>query len=194
MYTHEKSLNNQAMPLVIDTTYQSNLVEYFVDGILILTYQGNKIYANSRGEKICNYFNLGKCNPNLIPDEILHPCQEFVKHCILHSQETTTIYESEITNQDFSLFRLRIQGLKLDNTDHFYLMVIVEDRYQYLQNLVKFEARKYGLTRSEEQVWLFRCAKYSYKQIADKLHISLNTVKKHIKNIHAKREAAIEFE
>lgn len=169
------------------------VVEYFVDGILILTDQGNKIYANSRADKICKYFNLGKRHPSLIPEEILHPCQEFAKHCISNSQENT-IYEIEITHQKSSLFRLRVQGFKLDNPDHFYLMVIIEDRYQSLQNMVKVDACKYGLTRSEEKVWLLRTAKYTYKQIAAKLNITLNTVKKHIKNIHAKREAAIEFE
>lgn len=173
------------------------VVECFVDGILILTNQGNKIYANPSADKICKYLNIGKCNPHIIPEEILHPCQEFAKHCLSSSPENTvdeTVYEIEITTQKSSLFRLRVQGFKLDNSDHFYLMVIIEDRYQSLQNLVKIDACKYGLTRSEEKVWLLRTAKYTYKQIAAKLNITLNTVKKHIKNIHAKREAAIEFE
>lgn len=186
-------LNNYFLPESTQFDPFVEVVEYFVDGILILTDQGNKIYANSRADKICKYLNIDKVNPHIIPEEILRPCQEFAQHSVLSSQETT-IHEIEITSQKSCLFRLRVQGFKLDNPDHFYLMVIIEDRYQSLQNLVKFDAGKYGLTRSEEKVWLLRTANYTYKQIAAKLNITLNTVKKHIKNIHAKREATIEFE
>lgn len=74
------------------------------------------------------------------------------------------------------------------------MLIIIEDRHQSLQNLVKLDTYKYGLTRSEEKVWLLPTAKYTYKQITATLCITLNTVKKHMKNIHAKRQATINFE
>lgn len=97
-------------------------------------------------------------------------------------------------HKDRQKIRLRVQTFSLDNPDQFYLLVIIEDRHQSLQNLVKLDTYKYGLTRSEEKVWLLRTAKYTYKQIAATLCITLNTVKKHMKNIHVKRQATINFE
>jgi DNA-binding CsgD family transcriptional regulator len=41
---------------------------------------------------------------------------------------------------------------------------------------------------------LLRRANYTCKEIAAELYISLNTVKKHMKNIHAKREKALHSE
>jgi DNA-binding CsgD family transcriptional regulator len=37
-------------------------------------------------------------------------------------------------------------------------------------------------------------ANYTYKEIADKLNISLNTVKKHLKNIQVKQETVLSME
>jgi WD40 repeat protein len=46
--------------------------------------------------------------------------------------------------------------------------------------------QKHGLTPREQDIWLLYRTNYSYKQIANELNISLNTVKKHMKNIYAK--------
>ncbi len=192
-----ENINLQIQPLTNQIFQDSpefdpfvEVVEYFVDGILILTQQGNKIYSNSRADKICQHLCQGTCTPNSIPKEILHPCQDFAKH-YFSSPQSTTISELEISNQNLGLFRLRVQRFSLDNPHQFYLLVIIEDRHQSLQNLVKLDTYKYGLTPSEEKVWLLRTAKYTYKQIAATLCVTLNTVKKHMKNIHAKRQAVL---
>lgn len=186
-------LNNQIFQDSTQFDPFVKVVEYFVDGLLILTEQGNKIYSNSRADKICKHFTQGKSIPTSIPKEILQPCQEVAKNYFPSAQESVTS-EISISNQNLGLFRLRVQKFSLDNPDQFYLLVIIEDRHQSLQNLVKLDTYKYGLTRSEEKVWLLRTAKYTYKQIGDTLCITLNTVKKHMKNIHAKRQATINFE
>jgi DNA-binding CsgD family transcriptional regulator len=77
--------------------------------------------------------------------------------------------------------------LVLEENAHPYLLVTIEDRNQSTQNLAIADAKKYGLTRRETEIWLLRRANYSYKEIADKLCISINTVKKHLKNIHIKQ-------
>ncbi len=72
--------------------------------------------------------------------------------------------------------------------------MILEDRYQSTQNLAIAEVDKYRLTRREAEVWLLRRANYSRKDIAAELCISLDTVKKHLKNIHAKQEMTLYME
>lgn len=60
-----------------------------------------------------------------------------------------------------------------------------------MRNLAIAQAEHYGLTSREAEVWLLRQANYSCREIAAELYISLNTVKKHMKNIHAKREKVL---
>ena len=51
-----------------------------------------------------------------------------------------------------------------------------------------FDQWLYGLTEREGEVWMLRLQDYSYQEIADKLYLSINTVKKHMKTILAKQE------
>jgi DNA-binding NarL/FixJ family response regulator len=46
----------------------------------------------------------------------------------------------------------------------------------------------YGLTKQETRLMSPLCAGKLYKEIAEEFHITLNTVKKHIKSIYPKLE------
>jgi DNA-binding CsgD family transcriptional regulator len=98
------------------------------------------------------------------------------------------ILETELSSNRPTLLRIRVRSLKLSAKARPYLLVILEDRYQSTQNVAISEADRYGLTPREADVWLLRRTNHSFKDIAAELHISLNTVKKHMKNIQAKRE------
>ena len=50
------------------------------------------------------------------------------------------------------------------------------------------DAQRYGLTTRETEVWYLKRAGYGYREISKILFISENAVKKHLKNIYAKRE------
>lgn len=69
-----------------------------------------------------------------------------------------------------------------------FLLVTLEDCNLYSQSIAIADAKKYNLTDRERQVWQLRRANLSYKEIANQLYITINTVKKHIKNIHAKQQ------
>jgi DNA-binding CsgD family transcriptional regulator len=99
------------------------------------------------------------------------------------------IIESEIHTNDLAVFRIRIRWLELDESERPYLLVTIEDRRQSTQNAAIADAKKYGFTPREAQIWLLRRANHSYKEIAAQLYITLNTVKKHMKNIYAKQQA-----
>jgi DNA-binding CsgD family transcriptional regulator len=101
------------------------------------------------------------------------------------------IIESEISLDNLGAFRIRVRWLELDESEQPYLLVTLEDRLQSTHSAAIADAKKYGFTEREAEVWLLRQAKHSYKEIAAKLYITLNTVKKHMKNIYAKRQADI---
>jgi DNA-binding CsgD family transcriptional regulator len=82
--------------------------------------------------------------------------------------------------------------LNLDAIQSPCVLVTLEDRLQSIQSTAIAEGHRYGLTPREAEVWLRYRASYSYKDIASELYISHNTVKKHMKSIHAKRQSAQE--
>jgi uncharacterized caspase-like protein/DNA-binding CsgD family transcriptional regulator/energy-coupling factor transporter ATP-binding protein EcfA2 len=61
------------------------------------------------------------------------------------------------------------------------------ERFLEISDAIRLECKKYGLTAREAEIWILRRQNKSYKQIASELYIALDTVKKHMKSIHAKR-------
>lgn len=173
-----------------DNVLLQGVIESFIDGILILTEQREWIQVNDFARKICQQLAPGKLQPNLVPEEIWSVCQALIESRDLYPDQLV-ILESEInTNKSINL-RIRVRWLKLNAISSPCLLVILEDRYQAIRNLAIAQVEHYGLTSREAEVWLLRQANYSCKEIATELYISLNTVKKHMKNIHAKREKVL---
>lgn len=168
-----------------------SVLEGLIDGILILTEEGECLHENQYARRICNQLNQGARPTNSIPEEIWDICQSLIESRELFPHQKM-ILESEITKSDSVAFRIRVRWLKLEQVERPCLLVTLEDRHQSLQTIVTTDAQKYGLTPREAEVWLLYRSNYSYKEIADELFITLNTVKKHMKNIHAKRKASLE--
>ncbi|NER78091.1 MAG: helix-turn-helix transcriptional regulator [Leptolyngbya sp. SIO1D8] len=100
--------------------------------------------------------------------------------------------EFDIFTKDAISLRIRSRWLKLEGIDRPCILLIVEDRQQFIQDMVLDEVQDWGLTAREREVWLLHRDGYTYKQIAAKLYITLNTVKKHMRSIHAKRKVQAE--
>lgn len=164
------------------------IIEGFVDGILILTEQGELVYANNQARRLCFSLIQGAVQPNAVAQEIWRVCE-----CLSESYELfpkqSIIIESEVEADSLDTYRIRARWLDLSDNHKMFLFVTLENRHQANASKALTEIKKYKLTRREAEVWLLRQANYSYQEIADKLYITKNTVKKHIKNIHAKQEA-----
>jgi DNA-binding CsgD family transcriptional regulator len=162
------------------------VLEGFIDGVLILNEQGELVHANDCARRICQ-----KCSETLlvnsIPEPIWQVCESLIESRDLFSDHKL-ILESEISLETSAMFRIRVRWLDLGSSEQPYLLVTLEDRQQSTQNAVMTDVKKYGLTHREAQVWLLRQAKHSYKEIAAQLYITINTVKKHMKNIYAKQQ------
>ncbi len=163
------------------------IIEGFVDGVLILTEQGDWVHANEYARRICYQLSQGTSQVNAVPQPIWNVCQSLIDSQELFP-EVKMIIESEVDTENLGVFRIRARWLVLDESVRPYLLVTIEDRRQSNQNIAIADAQKYGLTRREAEVWLLRRANYSYKEIAAKLYITHNTVKKHLKNIYAKQQ------
>lgn len=162
------------------------VIESFFDGILILTEQQEWIYANDYARKVCEQLQESQPVAKNVPLDIWHVCQSLIEHRDWYAHQPVMI-ESEITIGELSELRVRARWLKLDTLAESVLLVILEDPGQSTQSIALAEVEQYHLTPREADVWLLRRANYTCKEIASELVISINTVKKHLKNITMKK-------
>ncbi len=164
------------------------VIEGLQDGILILTETGELVHANASAYRICCQMNQSRSTLNFVPSDIWHICQSLIESRSFFADKIMILY-NEIVLDKSSIFLIRVRWLDLQQFSQPCLLVTIENRYESLKNAVQVDVIKYELTPRESEIWLLYRANWSYKEIADRLYISLNTVKKHMKNIHAKRQA-----
>jgi DNA-binding NarL/FixJ family response regulator len=163
------------------------IIESFVDGVLIVSPQGKLIHANEYARSICRLLVTTDISRDIVPEEIWRICQSLIESSELFPEEKMII-ESEIQPQPTIKLRLRVRWLELSTSPNNFLLVTVEDCNQYSHSIAIADAKKYNLTDREIEVWQLRRANFSYKEIAKQLYITINTVKKHLQNIHAKQQ------
>lgn len=182
---------NTFVPYLKQSSLLQAVLEGFIDGILVLTEQGEWLHANTCARQICQKLTQNSSPSNLVPQEIWRACQALMESFSVCSSNAALV-EDEITLTEKLTYRVRAQWLQLEDSERPCVLVTLEDRYQSIQSLTIAEAQRYGLTPREADVWLRYRANYTYKEIATELYITQNTVKKHMKNIHAKRLTAVE--
>lgn len=164
------------------------VLEGITDGILILSERGEWIYHNYYAYRICQQLNQGKVDVPPVPQAIWQTCKALIESRDLYKDQPVVI-ESEIAHSP-SLYRVRVRWLTLDDPHRPYLAVLLEDRWQSSQNRALAEALLYNLSPRQTEVWLLRRAGLTYQQIAIELYITVNTVKRHLKDIRVKQSLA----
>lgn len=167
------------------------IIEGLVDGVLVLTHQGYWVYANECGRQICHQLSPEQSQNNYVPSAIWRVCKLLIDRLDPFAEQEMVI-NNEIKLTNSVSFRIRVRWLVLEESACPYLLVTIEDQHQARKMQAMTDAQKYRLTRREAEVWSLHQSKLSYKEIADKLYITLNTVKKHIKNIYAKQQSSLE--
>ena len=165
------------------------ILDGLTDGVLLLTAAGEQIYANHKARQICAQLSDITAQ-TLGVSRAWEMLETMIDRCSAVSQPPFVV-ETEIKDRTARLLRVRARWLDLKESKP-YLLIILEDYNQSLQNLAIAEAIKYKLTPREAEIWLLRRLGHTYKDITTQLYISLNTVKKHLKNIHAKQEAILD--
>jgi DNA-binding CsgD family transcriptional regulator len=166
------------------------VLENSVDGILVLTETGQPVYSNPIAQKICVQLNSDASNFN-IPKEIWQILQVFISnHRSLPVQ--TALWTSEVWVSHSKMLRIRVRWLKSYGEDS-YILINLEDCQQSSRDRAVTEAKQYGLTARETEVWLLRREGYSYREIAERLYVTIYTVKQHLKHIYAKEKAYLDL-
>lgn len=167
------------------------VVDNLEDGVLISTETGELIHANSSAYNICSQIKTDSFNENFVPSIIWNRCKSLIQN--QSKCNNSKIWSEDIVINQSLIFRLRIRQFNLELSEQSLLLITIENRYESLKNVALSEAYKYHLTQRETEIWSLYRATSSYKQIADKLFITVNTVKKHIKNIRAKQQRIYPF-
>jgi DNA-binding CsgD family transcriptional regulator len=172
---------------VNQSPFIQEVIEGLMDGILIVSKQGNVLYSNSCADRLCDRMRHPS-ETTLIPASIWHICEMLIESYSLFPNQLLVL-EDEIHLQSSETIRVRVRWMEMIDSSQPFIAVTLEDREQSLRNVAFMEARKYRLTQREAEVWLLRRINRSYKAIAEELHIALDTVKKHVRSINAKRGA-----
>ncbi|MGD1913810.1 MAG: helix-turn-helix transcriptional regulator [Rivularia sp. (in: cyanobacteria)] len=182
----KKAIKTEKNQNLEQSCFVQEILENFEDGILILTEIGELIHGNASAYNICSQINQCNLNSNGVPSQIWDLCKSLINNQ-MYCDNVTILSEDIIINRTL-IFRLRIRRLNLEVSEQPYLLVIIENRYESVKKVALCQASKYNLTRREAEIWSLYLAQFSYKQIAEKLYITVNTVKKHLKNIRAKKQ------
>ncbi|NEP15537.1 MAG: response regulator transcription factor [Leptolyngbya sp. SIO4C1] len=163
-------------------------IEHFLDGILLLSPQGEWLQANRSARRLCADLAAEQSRRTAVPKAVWQLCQSLMAAADL------TMAEAEISTNRLPQLYMRARWVTLEALSQPCLMVLLEDRHQTARRLAVAEAQQYGLTERETQVWQLRRTGRANQDIAAELFISINTVKKHVKNILAKRQIALSWD
>ncbi|MBE9108547.1 helix-turn-helix transcriptional regulator [Nodosilinea sp. LEGE 07298] len=164
----------------------SRLFEGFADGVLLLTQEGSCLYSNQEGRRLCRVLKEGQHSADAVPLGVWLMYRHMSESRSLFGDEALVPTQT-LTGAKNQQVRAKVQWLNLPADPEAYLLVLLEDQSRSAQATALLEAVRYKLTPREKDVWLLRYANCSYKEIAAKLFVSVNTVKRHLKSISAKR-------
>ncbi|MEL7225994.1 MAG: helix-turn-helix transcriptional regulator [Cyanobacteria bacterium J06576_12] len=157
------------------------------DGFIIASQLGEIHQINLPAERICNLLSgASGSEDSRLPAEIWHVCQSALKNKDVLSSHKSGI-DADIILPKIGLVRVRVQNMSIGEDSSF--LIVLEDRQQTIRNRALSDAAIYGLTERETEIWQMRLKGSAYKEISTALWISVDTVKKHVKNILAKQRS-----
>jgi DNA-binding CsgD family transcriptional regulator len=172
-----------------DFSLISNVLEGFADGILILSQAGICVHRNQKSRAFCRALN-----PHTHQE--IPPCLWAMCNHLLEGRELfpdhALVLTQTFTGATGHCIRTRVQWLDWPDSPDPYFVVLLEDQTRAAQSSALLEAMQYDLTPRERDVWVLRRANRSYEDIALELYITVNTVKRHLKSIYAKRKQVID--
>lgn len=169
----------------------NDLVNLLPDGVLILSDRGEVLFSNVYASKICKTLIQQSDEAYPLPSELQQLVEILqVTEAYPLPPERLALLEGEFYIGDTNDIRVRVQLVQPDDRPTPCFLVVMEDRQETGRRAAAAEIRKFNLTPREAEVWVWRRTGLTYNEIAKKLFVTIDTVKKHLKSIYAKQEAA----
>lgn len=167
------------------------LAESLREGVVVVSRDLKPIYLNQQAAEICQKLSIRNRHFAGLPTVISEICHRLIRNGNSPAQpiisECQTVEEQTIRMRASWVSLGSGNGDSLAHCDRQYMLIFLENRDRILQEELEFEQQKYQLTDREIEIWSLLRQEHSYQEIAETLHISLNTVKTHVKNIYAKK-------
>jgi DNA-binding CsgD family transcriptional regulator len=171
----------------------SVLLESLPQGVIVIARTVQPLYLNEKAQHLCQLLATGDRQPASLPTVVSEICYRLLKNTSSTQQPLVV----ECQTPQGQLIRIRASWLQAspdDGTasssgDSQYILVILDNSTEALQEELRIEQKKYDLTEREAEIWMLLRQEYSYQEIAKTLRISLNTVKTHVKNVYAKKRS-----
>ena len=180
-------LTNQEQIDIQDPVVEEVLTK-LTNGILIITEGKQLLYVNECACRLLRQISRDQPSSEALPKEINYLCKSITEvHRRFPGQHW--IIKTKICISSSVNFSVTARYMKLETLGKYCIILEMRDQYQLIKSLAIAEAKQYGLTERETEIWLLQRANYTYKQIASELFIAPNTVKKHMQNIHLKQKA-----
>ncbi|MEM6254139.1 MAG: LuxR C-terminal-related transcriptional regulator [Cyanobacteria bacterium P01_D01_bin.156] len=183
--TQPKSPDMQAALLIA-------AIENFTVGLMIVARDNKILHCNKHAQTLLAEMSVQSATN--LPQSLWQSCQSLLEnhdtHAELFPDDTMVVLENEILTKHGTIY-VRAQWFDWENDDYQStdcFLITLENRQRSLIAMANQEAQRYGLTNRETDVWRLKRLEYSYKEIAKTLFISENTVKKHLKNVYAKKD------
>jgi DNA-binding CsgD family transcriptional regulator len=183
---------------VLPTSDQLNPVSMFevilatlMDAVMIVHPDGTVLQANAKAKQLCD--RLSQEAPTTQPATNLPTAIQPLFAALLESRtlfpEQRVLPEFEMHLDDRTPLRIRGQFIDIPRSDCDvpYVLITIENRQESLNSVAIGDAQRFGFTARETEIWHLRLLGQSYREIATQLFITENTVRKHVKNVLAKR-------
>jgi Bacterial regulatory proteins, luxR family len=169
-------------------------------GILVVSQDLQMIYANVQAKTLCQTI-LGRSEPAL-PPAVQSACQQFLAGAsdfqpwVSNYRANSASFDTHALNQ--LLIRIKVRwlytpALTAEAQPPIPLLVTLEDYHESMRLEMQQEKRQYGLTDRETEIGMLLRLGWSYQAIADHVHISVNTVKSHVRHLYNKRRKSFKL-
>ncbi len=170
---------------------QGVVIELVKEGVIILSRSLQPIHLNQKAKDICQQLWNGHCFSDKLPPVISELLNWLSKNSSLKGE--IFVMDYQLTEEQ--IIRIRACLLEFNyepniaSRDRPWLLLFLEDRKAVLQDELQIEQKKYNLTDRELEVLSLLSQSFSYQEIANRLRVSLNTIKFHVKKINLKKQS-----
>ncbi|MEO1068466.1 MAG: LuxR C-terminal-related transcriptional regulator [Cyanobacteria bacterium J06638_6] len=199
MFDTTISSQNQATSIdFLSMLFETMLDRLFPSqGLLLISRSGRVIQSSPKARTLCQILGTGNAPVTkgsglswqglwALPPQLRTLCKAMIDSRDEFPTQRIQLHD-EIEVDGEGYIHLNGEWVDWGEAEPTYLLITLENPVEVSVQRALFDAHRYQLTTRETDVWQLALQGYSYSAIAEELFISLNTVKRHMKNIHEKR-------